>query len=144
MNYEPGRRCSSCGARLARDHADTTCSPCRRGMIENAAQREAGVARDSSQIKAVFDSSGLYGVADLLDSTPAEAVDVLIRSRLIPYLSERRREILRQLVTLGGSSHVAVAKQLNISRWTVAAYRQQLGIDRSPEPARRERVRPAA
>ncbi|HEY7628262.1 MAG TPA: hypothetical protein VH761_14395 [Ilumatobacteraceae bacterium] len=102
-------------------------------MIEHAAEREALVARAGSKIKSVFDASGLYGVAESLGVTPVEALDVLIRSRFVPFVSERRRALLRQLVMLGGSSHVAAAKTLNISRWTVAAYRNQLGIDRSPQ-----------
>ncbi len=78
------------------------------------------------------DSFGLYGVADHLDSTPEEALDVLISSRLFPFISERRRTLLHQLVSLRDSSHVAVAEALHISRWTVATYRHQLGIDRVP------------
>ena len=51
--------------------------------------------------------------------------------RVIPFMSERRRAVLRRLVCMRGSSHVAVADALQISRWTVASYRQQLGIDRT-------------
>lgn len=125
-------RCASCGSRLARDHTDTICSPCRRSSIEHSAHRESRIARDHLGIKAAFDSSGLYGVADHLDSTPEDALDVLIRSRIFPFLSERRHRLLRDLVSLRDSSHVAVAEALNISRWTVATYRHQLGIDRVP------------
>ena len=125
-------RCASCGSRLARDHSDTICSPCRRSSIEQSAYREARIARDHSGIKAAFHSSGLYGVADHLDSTPEDALDVLISSRLVPFISERRRPLLNQLVSLRDSSHVAVAEVLHISRWTVATYRHQLGIDRVP------------
>ncbi len=124
--------CRSCGRRLARDHTETICSPCRRTIIENSAYREALTARDRTGIKAAFDSSGLYGVAQHLDSTPEEALDAVITSQLIPVLSAPRRALLHQLVALRDSSHVAVAEALHISRWTVAAYRRQLGIDRRP------------
>ena len=124
--------CSSCGSRLARDHEDTICSPCRRANIEHSASREARIARDHSGIKAAFAAAGLYGVADHLGSTPEDALDVLISSRLFPFISERRRMLLHQLVSLRDSSHVAVAEELRISRWTVATYRHQLGIDRVP------------
>jgi hypothetical protein len=124
--------CRSCGRWLARDHTETICSPCRRTTIENSAYREALIARDRTGIKAAFDSSGLYGVAQHLDSTPEEALDAVIRSQLIPVLSAPRRALLHQLVRLRDSSHVAVAEALHISRWTVAAYRRQLGIDRIP------------
>jgi uncharacterized Zn finger protein (UPF0148 family) len=124
--------CSSCGTRLARDQTDTVCSPCRRSSIEHSAYRQARIARDRSGIKMAFDTSGLYGVADHLDTSPEEALDVLISSRLFPFISERRRTLLHQLVSLRHSSHVAVADALHISRWTVATYRRQLGIDRVP------------
>lgn len=120
--------CSMCGARLAHDHVDTICSPCRRAQIERDARREAYVARGSSVSKAAFDSFGLEGVAEHLGIAPAEALDVLIAARIVPYVSERRRAKLRELVTMGDLSHVAVARRLNVSRWTVAAYRQQLGL----------------
>lgn len=129
--------CTSCGARLAHDHADTICSPCRRSLIENAAHREALFARDSALIRRIFESSGVYAVAERLDCAPAEALDVLIRLRVL-VTSPRQRGLLRQLVELRGSSHVEAARALNISRWTVATYRRQLGIDRAPAAAGHE------
>ena len=130
MSAAPTTTCGRCGARLARDHSDTVCSPCRRAQIEHEAQREAHTVRDGSVIKAAFDSFGLNGVAEHLGIAPAEALDVVIAARLVPYVSERRRAMLRDLVEMSDLSHVAVAKRLNISRWTVATYRHQLGIDR--------------
>jgi hypothetical protein len=123
--------CSLCGTRLAHDHVDTICSPCRRSEIEASARRGALLARESSQIKAAFDASGLYGVAEQLDCSPDEALDILIASRLVPVASPRRRQLLRELVALQNHSHVAAAEALHISRWTVATYRSQLGIERA-------------
>ena len=123
--------CASCGMRLAHDHVDTICSPCRRTEIERSARRGAVLTRESSQIKAVFDASGLYGVAERFDCSPEEALDILLASRLVPVVSPKRRQLLRQLVTLRGHSHVAAAQALHISRWTVATYRSQLGIERA-------------
>jgi FixJ family two-component response regulator len=85
--------------------------------------------RDLSRIKAAFDSAGLYSVANHLDMNPSDALDVLINSGLLPQFSGRHRAVLHRLVNLRDSSHVAVAEALHISRWTVAAYRRQLGID---------------
>lgn len=124
--------CASCGARLAHDHVDTICSPCRRTMIEAAANRQTRLSRDLGGIKAAFESGGLYEVAEHLGVSPSEALDVIIEMRLLPFVSERRRALLHQLVSLRNSSHVAVAEALHISRWTVATYRHQLGIDRVP------------
>lgn len=129
--------CNTCGARLARDHVDTICSPCRRTGILNLARRGALLVRESARIKAVFESLGLYGVADQFELTPAEALDVLFGARLLPSVSARRKVLLRHLVDLRDSSHVDAAEALSISRWTVATYRQMLGIDRPPAPSAR-------
>lgn len=134
------RVCNACGARLARDHTDTICSPCRRTAIVNSARRGALLVRESARIKAVFESLGLYGVAEQFELTPAQALDVLFGSQLLPSVSARRKVLLRQLVELGDCSHVAAAETLSISRWTVATYRQLLGIDRTPAAASRPRA----
>jgi hypothetical protein len=88
--------------------------------------------RDESDIKVAFDSSGVYGVAEQLGCAPQDALDVLLNSQLLPFVSTQRRLLLRELVGLQDSSHVAAGKVLNISRWTVAALRAQLGIERQP------------
>lgn len=125
--------CTSCGGRLARDNTGTVCSPCRRTDIETVAHRGAMDHRDEPDIKAAFDSSGLHGVAEQLGCSPQDALDVLLNSQLLPFVSTQRRLLLRQLVVLDDQSHVAAAKALNISRWTVAALRSQLGIERRTE-----------
>jgi hypothetical protein len=125
--------CTSCGGRLARDNTGTVCSPCRRTDIETVAHRGAFDQRDEPRIKAAFDSSGLYGVAEQLGCSPEHALDVLLNSQVLPFVSKQRRLMLRQLVVLEDQSHVAAAKGLNISRWTVAALRSQLGIERRAE-----------
>jgi hypothetical protein len=78
----------------------------------------------------LFDSSGLYGVADRLRCDPGDALEVLLNARLLPFVSAQRRALLHDLVALRDLSHVDAAAALNISRWTVATYRGQLGIDR--------------
>ena len=129
--------CVSCGARLARDHAGTICSPCRRTQIEHAAHCGSVAARERAQLKALFDSSGLYGVADRLNCDPGNALEVLLNARLLPFVSAPRRALLHELVALRDLSHVDAAVALDISRWTVATYRGLLGIDRQPSCARR-------
>jgi hypothetical protein len=125
--------CSSCGARLARDNTDTICSPCRRTLIQNAARLGSLSARDVAAVKAAFDSRGIYGVARHLGCSPEDALDVLINVQLLPFVSARRRQLLRQLVGLNDMPHVAAATALNVSRWTVATYRRQLGTERTPD-----------
>ena len=121
--------CSSCGGRLARDNTGTVCSPCRRTDIETVAHQGAIDRGDVSAIKTAFDSSGLNGVAEQLNCSPQDALDVLLNTQLLPFVSTQRRLLLRQLVALNDVPHVAAARALNISRWTVAALRGQLGIE---------------
>jgi hypothetical protein len=123
--------CSSCGGRLARDNTGTVCSPCRRTHIETSARNGALLSSDSSRIKSAFESGGLYRVAEHVGCTPEDAVDVLLSTQLLPFVSPRRRLVLRRLVALGDHSHIAAGEALNISRWTIATYRRQLGIERS-------------
>jgi hypothetical protein len=130
-------RCGTCGARLARDHGGTICSPCRRTQIERAARCGSVAARESAKIKALFDTAGVYGVADELGCDPVDALDLLLNARLLPFVSSQRRAALGELVALRGFSHVDAAEALNLSRWTVATYRSQLGIDRHPSSCAR-------
>lgn len=126
--------CSSCGGRLARDNTGTICSPCRRTHIEHAAHLGAVSARDAPRIRATFDSFGIYGVAQHLDCSPQDALDVLVNAQLLPFVSARRRLLLRQLIGLNDMTHVAAGEALNLSRWTIATYRRQLGTERAPQP----------
>jgi hypothetical protein len=123
--------CTSCNGRLARDQVGSICSPCRRTLIESSARREVSIARDRARIKSAFDSFGVYGVSDQLGITPRQALHALFSSMLLPPVSSRRRLLLGQLVDLRDVSHVDAAQALNISRWTVATYRQLLGIERA-------------
>ena len=136
MAERPATLCMWCGARLARDHVDTMCSPCRRSGIERAAKRSAELARESTRIRAAFYAFGLYGVAEQLRCSPEDALDAALEARVIPIASPRRQELLRRLVALRDRSHVEAAQAIGISRWTVASYRSQLGIER---PRRAER-----
>jgi hypothetical protein len=90
-------------------------------------------ARDDAAVKTTFDSRGIYGVARHLGCSPEDALDVLINAQLLPFVSARRRQLLRQLIGLNDMSHVSAATVLNISRWTVASYRLQLGTERTPD-----------
>ena len=123
--------CSSCGGRLARDNTGTVCSPCKRTHIEMTAHQGSLLARDNSQITTVFDTAGLYGVAEHLDCSPEDAVDVLLSAQLLPFMSPQRRLLLRRLVGLRDHSNIAAGEVLNVSRWTIATYRRQLGVERA-------------
>jgi hypothetical protein len=130
MLDEPRTRCESCAALLARDNHGTQCSPCRRGQIEAMARRASLVTRDPGGARRAFEGSGLHGVAAQLRCTADEAIDVVAMLGLLPPAYLRRIDVLRRLVALDRVSHVAAAVALGLSRWTVATYRRDLGIDR--------------
>ena len=131
MLDEPRTRCESCAALLARDNHGTQCSPCRRGQIESMARRASLVTRDPVGARQAFAGRGLHGVAAQLRCTADEAIDVVAMLGLLPPAYRRRIDILRQLVALDRVSHVAAAEALGLSRWTVATYRRDLGLDQT-------------
>ena len=129
MLDEPRLRCESCAARLARDNHGTQCSPCRRGEIETMARRASLVTRDPGGARRAFAGRGLHGVAAQLRCSADEAIDVVAMLGLLPPTYRRRMDVLRRLVALDQVSHVAAAEALGLSRWTVATYRRDLGLD---------------
>lgn len=135
------RPCRSCSARLARDNAGSVCSPCRRAEIERLARRAALVTHDPDGVRQVFDADGLRGVTAFLACSADDALDVLLALGLLPAAYRRRLDTIRRLVEMDGLSHIAAGDALGISRWTVATYRRDLGLDRAPgrysRPARR-------
>jgi len=137
-------RCVSCAALLARDNNATVCSPCRRGQIEAMARRAALVTLDPDGARRAFDARGLHGVAAQLRCTAHEAIDVVVMLGLLPSAYRRRTEVLGRLVTLDRASHVAAAEALGLSRWTVATYRRDLGIDRTARAHSKPERRAAA
>ncbi|MGD9701848.1 MAG: hypothetical protein AB7Q42_18620 [Acidimicrobiia bacterium] len=131
MHAERRLRCNSCSARLARDNHGTVCSPCRRGQIEAMAKRAALATRDADGARRAFSAGGLRGVASHLLCSADEALEVVVMLGLLPAAYRRRVEILRRLVALDRASHVAAAEALGLSRWTVATYRRDLGLDQT-------------
>lgn len=132
MPDDPRARCGSCAALLARDNHDTQCSPCQRRQIEAMARRASLVTRDPGGARRAFALRGLHGVAAQLRCTADEAIDVVAMLGLLPPAYRRRIELLRRLVALDRVSHVAAAEALGLSRWTVATYRRNLGIEHVP------------
>jgi hypothetical protein len=132
-------RCGTCSARLARDNSGTTCSPCRRSEIESMARRSALVTRDPDGARLAFADAGLGGVAAQLRCTAEEALDVVVMLNLLPPAYRRRVPLLRQLVALERASHIAAAEALGLSRWTVATYRRDLGLDRTASYSKPDR-----
>jgi hypothetical protein len=56
------------------------------------------------------------------------AIPLLLKSGVLPSRLRRYQSLLIQLVALQGVSNSAAARKLNVTRWTVAAWRERLGI----------------
>ena len=136
--------CETCSARLARDNSGRVCSPCRRSELEALARRAALVTRDPAGAGRAFDDAGLGGVAGHLACGIEDALDVVVMLGLLPAAYRRRLPVLRELVRLDRASHIAAAEALGLSRWTVATYRRDLGLDRSAPMRHRRPERSAA
>ncbi|MEO7370824.1 MAG: hypothetical protein ABI949_05385 [Ilumatobacteraceae bacterium] len=92
-------------------------------------------SRDGPRITETFAAEGLFGVADELNCSPQDALDVLLNLQLVPFVSAKRRLLLRALLDHKDESHIAAGEALDISRWTVATYRRQLGTERPESTA---------
>ena len=56
------------------------------------------------------------------------AIKLLLKSGVLPSRFRRYQNLLIQLVAMQGVSNSAAARKLNVTRWTVAAWRERLGI----------------
>jgi hypothetical protein len=71
------------------------------------------------------------GIVELLainKMTAEVAIPLLLKSGVLPSRLRRYQSLLIQLVALQGVSNSAAARKLNVTRWTVAAWRERLGI----------------
>jgi hypothetical protein len=121
------RLCQRCSCHLARDNAEHLCSPCTRRVSR---QRWASA---STQVVDNVHPGELeeYGIAALIDrhhSNPASMVASLLASGILPRHLRRYESLLVRLCDLGHLSHSAAARELRLTRWTVAAWRQRLGL----------------
>lgn len=78
--------------------------------------------------QAKFRQGGIFALAEELNSTPEDAIDVAIREGMLPRRWKSSRGKLCELLALDGLKHVDAATKLGVSRWTVATWRDQLGI----------------
>ena len=124
------RECPRCGCRIARDNHDSHCSPCRFALTLEE-HRELVLDDEPIQEHAdAFAAGGVYGLAEAADCSAEEAISLAIRAGLVPRRWRSSEEKLRQLVHFEGIRHVEVADRLGVSRWTIATWRDGLGLQR--------------
>lgn len=101
------------------------------------ARRAALITVDPPGVRRSFAAEGFAGVLNHLRCSRDDTLEVLLALGLVPAAYRRRLDLARELVALDGLSHVAAAGLLGVSRWTVATYRRELGLDRANRGQRR-------
>jgi hypothetical protein len=121
-------QCTACGGFLASDNTGPTCSPCWRSQLLRTASSIMPFTYDRAELEEVFEADGLDGLAARLRSSRRDALDVALANGLVPAGYRRRVDVLRPLLEMDDISHVDAARQLGLSRWTVASYRRDLRL----------------
>jgi hypothetical protein len=71
---------------------------------------------------------GIIELITINKLTAEVAIPLLLKSGVLPGRLRRYQTLLIQLVAMQGVSNSAAARKLNVTRWTVAAWRERLGI----------------
>jgi hypothetical protein len=129
------RACPSCRARLALDNPGPLCSPCWQRQLRGRASTALRAGRDELAVRRAFNEGGVPRIAEALDVSLADALDVALLHKLVPAIYRRRTAVLVELLELGPVPHVVAAEQLGVSRWTIATYRRDLGINERARPS---------
>jgi hypothetical protein len=120
---------------LASDNPGPLCSPCWQRELRARANTALRRGSDAQAVRRAFLAGGVPAIADALRCSSAEALEVALLHKLVPAVYRRRTALLVQLLELGPVAHVVAGEQLNLSRWTVATYRRDLGIVDRGRPA---------
>lgn len=122
------RVCNTCSCYLAFDNTDSDCSPC---ATKIAKQRWVFMSNHPSYV-ITSESLAKEGIVQLIESHNSTAkvmVSTLLKTGALPSRFKRYEQLIVQMVELPHDSHSAVARKLHVTRWTIAAWRQRLGIN---------------
>lgn len=72
---------------------------------------------------------GIVQLIESHNSTAKVMVSTLLKTGALPSRFKRYEQLIVQMVELPHDSHSAVARKLHVTRWTIAAWRQRLGIN---------------
>lgn len=123
-------RCPNCGCVRARDNVERLCSPCAARSGRERWLRPIAPAADFDfdDLRAV----GAYVLMARHTLTAEHLIDILLDNGMLPGRNRRYRLALVALLGMRGVSHSAAARQLDVTRWTVATWRERLFIDEGP------------
>jgi hypothetical protein len=85
---------------------------------------------------------GILRLIEKHNSTAAEMVSTLLKTGVLPSRLKRYQSLIVEMVEMPNESHSEVARKLHVTRWTIAAWRQRLGIaaheSRKPAPTKKQ------
>jgi len=121
------RICISCSCYLAYDNTDTECSPC---AAKVAKQRWIFMSNHPSYVitSQSLMEEGILQLIEKHNSTVEDMVVALLKTGVLPNRLKRYQHLIIETVKLSNESHSAVARKLRVTRWTIAAWRERLGI----------------
>lgn len=124
----PASQCERCACRLARDNAGPHCSPCAARVGQ---ERWLAPGWPAPVVLSAVDLEdlGVKGLMARHGITAEVAIPALLHSGALPRHIRRYENLVTRLVDMDGLSHSAAARQLRLTRWTVASWRRRLGLD---------------
>jgi hypothetical protein len=96
--------------------------------LRSKASTALRAGRDTEIVRQAFADGGVPRLAESLDVSFADALEVALLHKLVPAIYRRRTAVLVELLELGPVPHIVAAEALGVSRWTIATYRRDLGI----------------
>jgi hypothetical protein len=76
-------------------------------------------------------TTGIYELIRRNNTTSSVMIAHLLNSGILPGRIRRYEKLFVRLIDMPDLSHSAAARNLRVTRWTVAAWRQRLGITTS-------------
>jgi hypothetical protein len=112
------------------DNDDLNCSPCAATL---GRQRWFAMNQHPSFVISAEDLAivGVYELIRSNNTTPTAMISHLLNSGILPRRIRRYEHLVAQLIEMPHLSHSDAARNLRVTRWTVAAWRQRLGITTS-------------
>jgi hypothetical protein len=71
---------------------------------------------------------GILQLIEKHNSTAEDMVAALLKTGVLPNRLKRYQHLIIETVKLSNESHSSVARKLRVTRWTIAAWRERLGI----------------
>jgi hypothetical protein len=85
---------------------------------------------------------GILRLIEIHNSTAEEMVTALLKTGVLPSRLKRYQQLIVRMVEMPNDSHSEAARKLHVTRWTVAAWRERLGIDiretKKPTPPKKQ------